>query len=138
MGLAATQANFEGQVAMRWNFVADGGETGRYDFLLDRARRPWLMDLRPMVRQATMELVDRRAPAVVSARFHNTLVAATAEALRLLCQQHGKHPVVFTGGCFQNARLTESLLGALASDFSGDGGLALGQAVVADAIARLR
>ena len=147
MGLAATQANFEGQVAMRWNFVADGGETGRYDFVLDRARQPWLIDLRPMVRQATMELVDRRAPAVVSARFHNTLVAATAEALRLLCQQHGKHPVVFTGGCFQNARLTESLLGALASDFSvhlpgqvppGDGGLALGQAVVADAIARLR
>jgi hydrogenase maturation protein HypF len=53
--------------------------------------------------------------------------------------------VVFTGGCFQNARLTESLLAALAPDFSvhlpgqvppGDGGLALGQALVADAVAR--
>jgi hydrogenase maturation protein HypF len=81
----------------------------------------------------------------VSARFHNTLVTATAEVLRLVRQQHGKHSVVFTGGCFQNARLTESLLAALAPDFSvhlpaqvppGDGGLALGQALVADAVAR--
>ena len=146
IGLAATQSHFEGQVAMRWNFVADAGETGRYDFALDTTGRPWVMDLRPMVRQATMDVVDQRGPAVVSARFHNTLVAATAETLRLVRQQHGKHPVVLSGGCFQNARLTESLLGTLAPDFSvhlpaqvppGDGGLALGQAVVADAVARL-
>ena len=147
IGLAATQSYFEGQVAMRWNFVADPGETGRYDFALDAARRPWLMDLRPMVRQATMDLADQRAPVVVSARFHNTLAAATSEVLRLVRQQYGKHPVVLTGGCFQNARLSESLLAALAPDFSvhlaghvppGDGGLALGQALVADAVVRLR
>jgi hydrogenase maturation protein HypF len=147
LGLVATRSNFEGQVAMRWNSVADPSEAGRYDFALDATLRPWVMDLRPMVRQATMDLVNQRAPAVVSARFHNTLVAATAEALRLLRQQCGRHPVVFTGGCFQNARLSESLLAALASDFSvhlpgqvppGDGGLALGQALVADAVARLR
>jgi hydrogenase maturation protein HypF len=99
-----------------------------------------------MVRQATMDLVGRCAAAVVSARFHNTLVAATAETVRLLCQQHGQHPVVFSGGCFQNARLSESLLAALSPEFSvylpgqvppGDGGLALGQAVVAHSVARM-
>jgi hydrogenase maturation protein HypF len=145
IGLAATQSHFEGQVAMRWNFAADASETGCYDFALDKAGSPWLMDLRPMVRQATMDLVDHCAPAAVSARFHNTLVAATAETVRVLCQRHGKHPVVFSGGCFQNARLTESLLAALSPEFSvylpgqvppGDGGLALGQALVADAVAR--
>ncbi len=82
---------------------------------------------------------------MVSARFHNTLVAVTAEVLRLLRQQHGKHPVVVTGGCFQNARLAESLLSVLAPEFAvhlpgqvppGDGGLALGQAAVADALAK--
>jgi hydrogenase maturation protein HypF len=49
---------------------------------------------------------------------------------------------VLTGGCFQNARLAEGLLRGLSGDFQvylpgeippGDGGLALGQAVVADA-----
>ena len=145
LGLCATHSHFEGQVAMRWNFLAEASESGRYDFALDTTSRPWLMDLRPMVRQATMDMVGGQAPAVVSARFHNTLVAATAETLRLMRQQHGKHPVVLSGGCFQNARLTESLLAALAPDFAvylpghvppGDGGLALGQAVVADAMAR--
>jgi hydrogenase maturation protein HypF len=145
IGLAVPQSHFEGQVAMRWDFVADASEADCYDFALERTGSPWLMDLRPMVRQATMDLVGHCAPAVVSARFHNTLVAATAETVRLLCQQHGKHPVVFSGGCFQNARLTESLLGALSPEFSvylpgqvppGDGGLALGQALVADAVAR--
>jgi hydrogenase maturation protein HypF len=146
IGLAATHSRFEGQVAMCWNFVADPDETGCYDFALDTTGQPWLTDLRPMVREATTDLVDGRPPALVSARFHNTLVAATADVLRLVRQQHGRHPVVFTGGCFQNARLTESLLAALAPDFSvhlpaqvppGDGGLALGQALVADAVARM-
>jgi hydrogenase maturation protein HypF len=145
LGLATRQSQFEGQVAMRWNFIADSEETGHYDFALDRTVQPWLLDLRPMVRQATTDLVNRSTPAKVSARFHNTLVAATAEAVRLVRQQHGKHPVVFTGGCFQNARLCESLQASLASEFSvhlhcqvppGDGGIALGQAVVADALAR--
>jgi hydrogenase maturation protein HypF len=50
--------------------------------------------------------------------------------------------VVLTGGCLQNARLAEGLLGELSEAFRvylhrqvppGDGGIALGQAVVADA-----
>jgi hydrogenase maturation protein HypF len=51
-------------------------------------------------------------------------------------------PIVLTGGCFQNARLAEGLLGELSGAFRvcqhgqvppGDGGIALGQAIVADA-----
>jgi hydrogenase maturation protein HypF len=54
---------------------------------------------------------------------------------------------VLTGGCFQNARLAESVLARLDSQFvvhlhrrvpPGDGGIALGQAVVAAAIAKGR
>jgi hydrogenase maturation protein HypF len=57
----------------------------------------------------------------------------------------GTLPVVLTGGCFQNARLTEGILGELSGDFAvythahvppNDGGLALGQALVADAVTR--
>jgi hydrogenase maturation protein HypF len=58
----------------------------------------------------------------------------------------GDVPVVLTGGCFQNARLAERTLERLAPLKvpvhlhrrvpPGDGGLALGQAVVAAAIAR--
>jgi hydrogenase maturation protein HypF len=57
----------------------------------------------------------------------------------------GSLPVVLTGGCFQNTWLSERLARELAKTHvvylhhrvpPGDGGLALGQAVVADAVAR--
>jgi hydrogenase maturation protein HypF len=55
----------------------------------------------------------------------------------------GRLPVVASGGCFQNAMLAERVRAALAGfDVRlhrevppGDGGIALGQVVVADAVA---
>jgi hydrogenase maturation protein HypF len=55
----------------------------------------------------------------------------------------GPLPVVLSGGVFQNARLTESLLRGLGPSVTvvthgnvppGDGGIALGQAVIANAV----
>jgi hydrogenase maturation protein HypF len=79
----------------------------------------------------------------ISARFHNTMVAATAEVVRSASTLHGRLPIVLSGGCFQNPRLAESLGRELSSRFTvhlhsqvppGDGGISLGQAVVANAI----
>jgi hydrogenase maturation protein HypF len=98
-----------------------------------------------MVRDLVHDLLAGAAVSSISARFHNTLVATTAHVVRAAARIHGVLPIVLTGGCFQNARLAESLASALASCSTvylharvppGDGGLALGQAVVAGAIAR--
>ena len=143
IGLGVPTSHFEGQVALRWNNVADESESGFYDFALDTSTEPWSIDLRPMVRQATHDVLGGVGAARVSARFHNTLVAATAQAVRVTGQKYDRLPVVLSGGCFQNPRLTESLLVALSPEFSvychsqvppGDGGLALGQTVIAHAV----
>jgi hydrogenase maturation protein HypF len=85
------------------------------------------------------------AAPVLSARFHETLVAASVEMVRAAASRHGRLPVALSGGCFANARLAEGIARALRPDFdvflprrvpAGDGGLALGQAVVADAMTR--
>jgi len=85
------------------------------------------------------------AAGAVSARFHRALVAAACEAVGHAAARHGRLPVVLTGGCFQNARLAEGIFRELHDSFSvylhglvppGDGGLALGQALVAGAQAR--
>jgi hydrogenase maturation protein HypF len=80
----------------------------------------------------------------VSARFHNTLAAATGDVVRAIAREFGRMPIALSGGCFQNARLAESIVSDLAPCCRtythskvpmGDGGIALGQAVIADAIA---
>jgi len=143
--LIRPESRYEGQIALQWNGVADQNETRRYGYELDRRRSPWIIDLRPMVRDVVHDLLADVAAPIISARFHNTMVAATANAVRAAAVAHGRQPVVLTGGCFQNARLAEGLAGELASTFTvhlhgsvppGDGGLALGQAVIADAITR--
>jgi hydrogenase maturation protein HypF len=102
------------------------------------------VDLRPLWRALTSDLVAGVAPGAISSRFHASLAVVGAALVREARARHGELPVVLTGGCFQNGHLSEGLLGALGgpgyvhlhgSVPPGDGGIALGQAVVADAIA---
>ncbi len=103
------------------------------------------IDLRATVREAVADLIAGIAASVVSARFHNTLAEAAAGVVADAAERHGLLPVVLTGGCFQNARLAADVQRRLAGAHRvalhreippGDGGLALGQALVADAVER--
>lgn len=137
-------SRYEGEVAMLFNLAADPGERSLYEFDLDFA--PLLeIDPRPLVRGVVQDLLAGRSPAVISAKFHNTLATMAGDAVCTVQAAHGELPVVLTGGCFQNALLAERIVEALAGGPPvylhrevppGDGGLALGQAVVADAIVR--
>jgi hydrogenase maturation protein HypF len=143
--LARPESHYEGQVALEWNVAADPSESGQYEYALDWRQSPWQIDLRPMIRDVVDDLLAGVSASTISARFHNTLTAATAVVVRRAAREHGVLPVVLTGGCFQNARLAEHLADDLAATLTvhlhrvvppGDGGLALGQAVVAAAVAR--
>jgi hydrogenase maturation protein HypF len=106
---------------------------------------PWEIDFRPVMKAAVEDLIGGRSAATISARFHNTVAAATIEVTRAALNVTGDVPVVLSGGCFQNVRLAEEIISALRPRHRiymnhevppGDGGLALGQAVVANAIAK--
>ena len=136
-------AAYEGEVAFQWNVIADPKETGRYPAVIREGRDPWEVDLRPMVQAVVEDLIGGRSAATISARFHNTLAATTVE---LIQAADADMPVVLAGGCFQNARLTESITAALRDQQRlyigreippGDGGIALGQAVIANAVAQV-
>jgi len=142
IALAMPDARYEGEVAFRWNMIADESERGRYPVVIHDGASPWEIDFRPVIKAAVDDLLAGRAPATVSARFHNTLVEVTAELARAALALHGDMPVVLSGGCFQNARLAEGVIGALRPSARvfmnrdvppGDGGIALGQALIANA-----
>jgi hydrogenase maturation protein HypF len=142
--LARPSSRYEGQIALEWNGVAAATERGGYGYVIDEARSPCEIDFRQMTRDVVRDLTAGAPASIISARFHNTMIAATADVVRRTAHIHGALPVVLTGGCFQNARLAEGLARELRSEFTvylhgdvppGDGGIALGQAVVAAAIA---
>jgi hydrogenase maturation protein HypF len=144
LGLVKPRATYEGQVALEWNLAADDDEKRSYPFELANERGVVQADLRPVVRSAASDLVRGIPPPRVSARFHEAMADVAAVLVRNAARVHGRLPVVLTGGCFQNARLAEGVLRRLRGDFDvqlhgevppGDGGIALGQALVADAVA---
>jgi hydrogenase maturation protein HypF len=84
---------------------------------------------------------DRSSPAHQAARFHAAVAQAFADRARALVNSGAARAVALSGGCFQNAVLLEMTLTALhglpvlihRTTPPNDGGLALGQAVIAAA-----
>jgi hydrogenase maturation protein HypF len=123
-----------------WAWIRSSGGRGA-DF------RPALgeIDLRPALRALVGERLAGVSPARIADRFHATLAETAEVALREARARAGALPVVAAGGCFQNDRLVRGLRARLEPATPlrtaielppGDGGLALGQALVADALAR--
>jgi hydrogenase maturation protein HypF len=144
------QTKFEGQAAMELEFACDGVETDEvYAFELFTINRNGssptiIFDWAPMIRQIVEEQRRDMRLAHIAAKFHNTLV----EAIVAIAHRVGEERVVLSGGCFQNKYLTERAIRRLReAGFRpywhqrippNDGGIALGQAVVARATANER
>ena len=130
----ATRNLFEGQAAMCLESAAGRAQT---DECYEIACTDGIGDWAPMIKQL---LVDKQANldiAVIAAKFHNAL----ANWIVAIARTAGVSDVVLSGGVFQNAYLTRrSSLLLEAAGFrvlthhqvpANDGGLALGQAVLA-------
>jgi hydrogenase maturation protein HypF len=82
----------------------------------------------------------------ISAKFHNTLSAAIVEVCSLIRKSDGLNRVCLSGGTFQNLYLLERTIVQLRRRGFGvflhalvpanDGGIALGQAVIANELMR--
>jgi hydrogenase maturation protein HypF len=140
--LRRAHAAFEGQIALEWNQAADPGVVRAYAYRVARVKECDEIDLRPAIHEAVDDWIRGEPAGAIAAAFHNTLADATAGAVRRAARSCGRLPVVASGGCFQNARLAESVRAALVPEYEvflhervppGDGGIALGQVMVANA-----
>ncbi len=138
----AEHNRFEGEAAMRLESAAAPGVRDSYPFRLPGGG-PFLIDLRPMVEGLLGDLSSGADAGYVAAKFHNTVVRFLASAARKAAEQTGLRVVALSGGCFANRYLTNMLTRELTNDGfevlrhhktpCNDGGVALGQAVIAAA-----
>jgi hydrogenase maturation protein HypF len=136
------QVAFEGQAAMELEMILDGNESGSYDFSWE-GDGPCRIATTPIIQAVVRDVEKGVSPSAISARFHNTLILLFDQLCRHLRTTTGIDRIALSGGVFQNNRLLIGLTTALEkSGFdllthhlvpTNDGGLSLGQAVVAAA-----
>jgi hydrogenase maturation protein HypF len=137
-------ASFEGQAAMALEQEGAGtsvhGEDEAYPIPLiprEDAPRRWIADWRPMIKLIADDLNRGIERSRIAHRFHRSLADLIGQA----AERVGVRQVVLTGGCFQNVLLADLARERLESAGfvvlthrevpPNDGGLALGQAIIA-------
>jgi hydrogenase maturation protein HypF len=139
------ETNYEGQAAIELEMAAIEGVSESYPFDIG-AKSPWEIDMRPAIECLVREIQMKTSVGLLAAKFHNTVVAAIVEVCRRLRETDGLNLVCLSGGTFQNAYLLERLVPLLRDSGcevylnqkvpTNDGGIAFGQAAVANAILR--
>ena len=138
-----TRNQHEGQAAMLLEGMISAGSMEPYPFEVRFTAEGGLISPLPMIRALITNLKKGESSAAMSRRFHDGLAEALTRACIAVRERTGLNLVALTGGCFQNAFLHVSLeerLRAARFDVishhhvpSNDGGVSLGQAVIANA-----
>jgi hydrogenase maturation protein HypF len=136
------KVTYEGQaaVALEMAMAHDSG-AGAYDFALRAVDDVWIIETLSLFDSILADLKRQTPPSIISLRFHRGLVAVLARLAAALRDQIGLSRICLSGGTFQNSFLLENLTVSLQSRGfqvftqtkvpSGDGGLSLGQVLVA-------
>lgn len=139
------QVNYEAQAAIEFEALVDPQECGEYSFGIEPGGTNQdlssQINLSPLIEDVLNDLQHRIPISTISARFHHTIARMVEKLCDQIRQEYDVHRVVLSGGVWQNLTLLNRTLDLLSSTGftvyihsqvpTNDGGLALGQAVVA-------
>ncbi|MFN8441202.1 MAG: carbamoyltransferase HypF [Caldilineaceae bacterium] len=131
---------YEGQAAIEMEAIATTKSEAGYHFTIE-AGTPIIIDAAPVIRSIVEDVLQGMAAETISARFHYAVAALILQLAQQIRNQRKIETVALSGGVFQNVTLLSLATEFLQNDgFTvlthhlvppNDGGLALGQAVVA-------
>ena len=136
---------FEGEAAITLEMAMDDCDWRPYPYTLGRDERGcYLADFTPTIKAIVHDLTGGVAPGLISARFHHTVIQLCLNLVAALAADTGITKVVISGGVFQNnflhcrlkSLLAQAGFDVYANTFTppNDGGISLGQAVMAGLI----
>jgi hydrogenase maturation protein HypF len=129
--------NYEGQAAIELEAIAEPAVEARFGYAISGDD----IDMRPACEEIVRAVQKRERAGWISAAFHNTVAAAVIETCCRIRESDGTGRVCLSGGTFQNLYLLRRAVEGLRSRGfevflhartpANDGGIALGQAVIA-------
>ena len=132
---------YEGQAAIELEMAA-GVEASGYEFDLEELEDNTLILIEPIIRGIVSDLERRVEVESISSKFHNTMAKIILNMCLKIRKISGLDRVALSGGVFQNSLLLENTYVLLdKNDFKvftqhrvppNDGGIALGQVVIAN------
>ncbi len=136
------RTTYEGQAAIELELAACGQVSRGYCFQLRPKDRMWIVETGEILSGVVRDLLSGREQGEISSRFHRTMAEIVVAGCERIRQEGGANAVALSGGTFQNLLLVEQVLEFLEGKGftvyrhrrvpTNDGGLALGQAVLAN------
>jgi hydrogenase maturation protein HypF len=130
-------ANYEAQAAIELESLVDQGESGSYPFAIEGKT----LNPSPMFQAMLSDLRANVPIPILAGRFHNTLAGLLHRVCQKVRTQTGIEEVALSGGVWQNMTLLKKSMHLLQNDGftvylhhqvpTNDGGISLGQAVIA-------
>jgi hydrogenase maturation protein HypF len=128
---------YEAQAAIEMEALSAAAESKSYTFAYNGSQ----FDAAPVIRNVVEDVLSGVGPAIIGARFHNAVADLILKISDDMRKRKAVHQVALSGGVFQNVTLLELAVKRLeAAGFEvlvhhkvppNDGGLALGQAIIA-------
>ncbi len=139
------EISYEAQAAIELESLInrddDGASEPHYPYALVDSERGFVVDAGPTVLAVLADMLAGTPREVVARAFHNTVVRFAADACGVVARATGIGTVALSGGVFQNRYLLTKLVSLLETGGfrvllnrevpANDGGVSLGQAVVA-------
>ncbi len=138
------EIEYEAQAAIELEMVAydEVDETDSYSFSIVEQNGLGLVKLQDLFSAIICDLQSGTNKAKISIRFHNTIARIASQLCQIISDKTGITQVVLSGGVFQNRLLLRKTVGRLETSGltvfthhqvpGNDGGISLGQAVIAN------
>lgn len=138
------RTTYEGQAAVELELIARGPAHHGYPVRLQPEGTGWVIETGGIIAAVAEDLLAARPAGEIAARFHRTMADLVVAGCTRLREEGGGGGVALSGGTFQNRLLLEQVTELLReSGFvvyrhrqvpTNDGGLSLGQVVLADSM----
>lgn len=135
------EISYEGQAAMELESFCASGIKERYKFCIYKEGMEFIIDPQEIFIEIIKDLKEGIDKKIMAAKFHNTVAEFTLNLCGKIRENSGINKIALSGGVFQNKYLTEKVVSLLEDKGfkvytqskvpPNDGGISLGQAVVA-------